>query len=352
MNKYLKLVPAVLGIVLLGQGCISFTGTGNADGGVWRTVDRGEHWSQANGVLSVGGAKTMNNASILSFAADPQDASTFYVGTAENGMLYTTDGGDSWSQPRDLGNARIPSVAVDNRDKCVVYAVSGAVAVKTSDCTRTWSKIYEETVTGVALNWVAVDHFNTSIVYLATSKGDIVKSTDAGVSWARITAKPMNSAIIKLVIDPSDSRIVYAGTRSDGIWKTSDGGASWVDLSKGLEQFDGAKDFYDLVPDRSKRDSYVLVSRYGLLRSEDAGITWTKIPLVTGPGQARIYAFDMNPQNGREMYYSTATVFYKSSDGGAKWATKRLPTTRVGSAIMVNAKNGNTVYLGTLVVKK
>lgn len=352
MKNLIKLIPVVLGIALLGQGCISFTGTGTNDGGVWRTTDRGEKWAQVNGVLSVGGAATMNNANVIGFVPDPQDPSTIYVGTNESGMLFTTDGGASWTQPKDLKAARIPSIAVDNKNKCVVYAVSGNVAIKTTDCTRTWSKIYEESRSGVTINSIAIDHFNTGNVYLATTKGDIVKSTDGGVSWATVTAKPFGSPVLKLVVDPVDSRVVYAGTRSDGVWKTVNGGGDWVDMSKGLEQFDGAKDFYDLAPDRSKEGSYVLVCRYGLLRTGDAGTTWAKVPLVTGPGQARIYAFAMNPANGQEMYYSTATVFYKTSNGGTNWTTKRLPTSRVGSALMVSGKDANTIYLGTLVVKK
>jgi hypothetical protein len=52
------------------------------------------------------------------------------------------------------------------------------------------------------------------------------------------------------------------------------------------------------------------------------------------------------------MYYSTATVFYKSSNGGANWTTKRLPTTRIGSALMVGGNDPNTIYLGTLQVKQ
>ena len=268
-------------------------------------------------------------------------------------MLFTTDGGTSWTQPKDLGSARIPSIAIDNKNKCIVYAISGGIAVKTTDCTRTWSKIYEESRSGVAFNSIVVDHFNTNNVYLATTKGDVVKSTDGGVSWATVTgSQPFSGQILKLVVDPYDSRIIYAGTKSDGIWKTTDSGATWVDMSKGLEQFDGAKDFYDLVPDVGVRDAYVLVSRYGLIRTANAGQTWTKIPLVTGPGQARIYGFAMNPANGKELYYTTATVFYKSANGGANWTTKRLPTTRVGSALMVSGQDANTVYLGTLLVKK
>ena len=60
----------------------------------------------------------------------------------------------------------------------------------------------------------------------------------------------------------------------------------------------------------------------------------------------------MNPENGQEIYYSTATVFYKSGNGGINWTTKRLPTTRIGSAMMVSAKDSNVIYLGTLQVKQ
>jgi 3D (Asp-Asp-Asp) domain-containing protein len=59
----------------------------------------------------------------------------------------------------------------------------------------------------------------------------------------------------------------------------------------------------------------------------------------------------MDPANGQYLYYSTATVFYKSSNGGANWTTKRLPTSRIGTALMVSAKDPNVIYLGTLQVK-
>lgn len=349
-----KLVPAVLAVVLMGQGCfIKFSGSGGAsDGGVWRTSDKGEHWVQKNAVLSVGGARNMNTVNVTSFSYEAADPLTVYVATDAAGMLFTTDGGESWTQPKDLASARINSIAVRRDNKCVVYAASGGVVVKSSDCTRTWSKIYEETRPNVAVNTVLLDYYNPANVFLATNKGDVIKSTDGGSSWAKTTEKPFNSEIIRMVMDPNDSRVLYIGTKSDGLWKSVDSGANWSDLAKGLEKFDGAKDFYDLIPDRSKRDAFVLVSRYGLIRTENGGTDWKAIKLVTNPGQARIYAAAMNPANGNEMYYSTATVFYKTSDGGNSWTTKRLPTSRIGNAVLVSAKDANVVYLGTLQIKK
>ncbi len=353
MKPLFKIAPLVLAIALMGQGCIiQFNNAGANDGGVWRTANKGDKWLQSNAVMSVGGAKSMNTTNILSFVADPSDPSTIYVTTDANGLLYTTDGGNSWTQPKDLGSAKISSLAVSPKDKCKVYAATAGMLVETTDCTRTWSKIYEETRAGVTFTSVVVDYFNTNNVFLATSKGDIEKSTDGGTSWATITAQPFPSYVMKLLVDPFDSRVIYAGTKSDGIWKTTDSGQTWVDMSKGMAQFDGSKDFYDLVPDVTAHNSFVLVCRYGLLKTADGAVTWSKIPLVTGPGQARIYAMAIDPSNGQNLYYSTATVFYKSSNGGANWTTKRLSTSRIGSALMVSGKDPNTIYLGTLLIKK
>jgi hypothetical protein len=88
------------------------------------------------------------------------------------------------------------------------------------------------------------------------------------------------------------------------------------------------------------------------MRTTDGGSHWDIIRLLTPSGQARIYGFAMNPGNGLEMYYATATIFYKSTDGGAHWTTKRLPTSRIGNALLVDAKSANVIYLGTLLLKK
>src|SRR5512133_2500288 len=107
MKSIIKIAPVLIAIALMGQGClIKFNSAGSSDGGVWRSADKGENWKQKNGILSVGGARNMNTANIMNFAADPTDPLTVYAGTEANGLLFTTDGGDSWTQPTALGSAR------------------------------------------------------------------------------------------------------------------------------------------------------------------------------------------------------------------------------------------------------
>jgi photosystem II stability/assembly factor-like uncharacterized protein len=351
MKKIIKIAPVVFALFLFGQSCpFQFSSSSVADGGIFKTNDGGANWAMKGAVLSTAGGRSLAETDITSIVPDPEDPATIYIGTGANGLLYTLDAGESWFEPPVLASAKINAIAVHPKDKCTVYAVSGNVVIKTTDCARTWAKVFEDTRGDVVFNTIGIDSFNPSIIYLGSSKGDVIKSTDNGASWG--TPKVFGSSIVSMPIDPFDSRILYAATRSSGVWKTTDGGATWTDVSNEMNNRDGGKDIFALYPDLSKRDSYVVVSTFGLMRTTDGGNHWDIIRLLTPSGQARIYGFAMNPANGLEMYYATATIFYKSTDGGAHWTTKRLPTSRVGNVLLVDAKSPNVIYLGTLLLKK
>jgi photosystem II stability/assembly factor-like uncharacterized protein len=97
------------------------------------------------------------------------------------------------------------------------------------------------------------------------------------------------------------------------------------------------------------------VSPYGVLRSDDAGQNWKEVHLNTPPGAVNIYSFEVNPSNEQELYY-TATVlgengehvrstFYKSTNGGVSWATRKLPTASIPVSSYINPKTG-MLFLG------
>ncbi len=95
-----------------------------------------------------------------------------------------------------------------------------------------------------------------------------------------------------------------------------------------------------------------MASKYGLLRTRDGGKNWQAINLLTPPGSVDIFSLAINPQNGNEIYYGTSSTFYKTVNGGEKWITKRLPTTRATSFLLVDFKNPNVIYLGTKKIKR
>ncbi|PKM87849.1 hypothetical protein CVU83_02450, partial [Candidatus Falkowbacteria bacterium HGW-Falkowbacteria-2] len=79
---------------------------------------------------------------------------------------------------------------------------------------------------------------------------------------------------------------------------------------------------------------------------------WENIKLITPEKDAIINAVAVNPKNSQELFYVTNTTFFRSLDGGVTWTSKKLPTTRAGSDLLVDFNNPNIMYMGTLKIDK
>ncbi|MEA3249093.1 MAG: YCF48-related protein [Patescibacteria group bacterium] len=337
------------GLLLFGVGCVSFQTDGSApsgnDGGVFKTSDKGEIWTQKIAIPTVGQeARHIGGVDVVFLAQDPQDLNALYAGTTEHGMFYTYDGGESWSQPSQLSRGRVASVAIDPKDKCTVYATSGNTLLKTTDCSRTWDVTYLDSRSERQTTAVIIDHFNSSIIWTATDGGDVIKSMDAGKSWTSM--QTLKSPIMKMMMSVDDSRRVFVGTQKSGVWRTEDSGENWEDLSENYREFGSARDFVDMVVGISDPAVLIHASKYGLIRSTDNGDTWESIELLTPPKSALVYTVAVDPKDINSIYYGTATTFYRSPNGGVNWIPKALPTTRTATALLVDSANSNVLYMG------
>jgi photosystem II stability/assembly factor-like uncharacterized protein len=181
------------------------------------------------------------------------------------------------------------------------------------------------------------------------------------LSWIPIGPQPGNSPhfgavsgrIGAIAVDPTNADIVYLGGAQGGIWKTTDGGQNWVPLTDsqaslaiGAIAIDASscnpapcKTIYAGTGEQTFSGS----SYYGagVLKSTDAGATWTQMgnppgfPFV-GPfaggqnsfafGGARISSIAVKRDGsvllaGVDIGFggSTASGVYRSTDGGATW---------------------------------
>ena len=121
---------------------------------------------------------------------------------------------------------------------------------------------------------------------------------------------------------------------------------SWAEINDGLRQYSGAFEYKDLIFDLTLPDALLLIAKYGLLKTEDGGRTWQGISLITPPASTDIFAVAISPVNNQEIYYATASTFYKTVDGGKNWITKRLPSNARASYLAVDPLDPNVLYLG------
>ena len=317
------------------------------DGGVWKSTDSSATWSQVVAVPAVSGkVASIANIDVRRMVFDPSDYTTIYLATEKNGVIYTNNSGTTWDQVVQFAGAKIRAVVVDPKDKCNIYVISANKLFKSVDCGRFWNDIYVHQSAEVILTDIIVDYNNSNIVYMANSVGEVLKSTDGGRSWATVN-RVNKSVFMDLIIDTNNSQIVYAATQKHGVYKTIDSGNTWVSLGAGLKTYSGSQEYKSLIIDPATKDSLILISKFGMLRTRDGGTTWEIIDLLPATKKTTIYSAAVNPKNSQEIYYATRTTLVKSIDGGKTWSSQALPTSRAANQLIIDPSDPANLYLGT-----
>ncbi len=343
-------------LVLFGAGCIQLKGGKSTDAklGMWKSVDGGQKFEAASRLPTPRGVGTIASISVRELVRDPSDRFALYLGTDQHGLFYSYDGGDGWMHVREpnLSEGRVRAIAVDPSDKCTIYVTRGQRLYKSEDCSRTFnSEAYVDTRADVVLTDIEIDWYNPKTLYLSTTEGEVIKSSDAGRTWATIYRA--KSQINDIHVDAKDSRIILVATARRGIHRSMDAGQSWsivleedtfpklddIEKVKGLEQ-------------DAKADYTWASSDYGLMVSRDHGATWNAVPLVTPPGSVKITSLAVNPRNGAHIVYAAGGTMYFSTNGGAKWDTEKSPVTGAVSELLIDPVDERTLYLGGLAVEE
>jgi photosystem II stability/assembly factor-like uncharacterized protein len=244
--------------------------------GLFRSMDGGESWH----LLSTG---LRYPREIL---IDPTTPGVLYAcryplahetGTAVPGIYRSTDGGVTWTVKGDGTRGReIYSLALDPHSPATLYAGSReGLVLKSTDAGQTWAPAGEErpaleglpprTVIGLEV------HPRTGALYAVEEQMGVFKSTDGGRTWATI-----HRGSGYLAIDPHSDTLYLAGR---ALWRSGDGGETWMDVSGDLPLH--RKTLSHLLTWVGvQADPPVLYAQwYHLLtfRSTDGGATWTAL---------------------------------------------------------------------------
>lgn len=341
--KIIYLIPLTL---LLLTGCkISLTGGGSSDGGVFKSTDGGESWTQKV-FAGQSGKKvfTIRGTSIQAMVFNPQDSKGIYITTTQNGIYKTADGAENW-QATAAATGDFPNFALDAKSPEIIYASSGGIVFKSPDGGGNWQQIYSESKKGLTISALAVDWFNANKIYAGNSEGSLFKSNDYGNQWSVIMR--FNQKIKRILIDPKDSRTIYLVTDS-AFYKSTKEGEEWVEITDKLSQFGGANIINDLVIGGSSGTLY-LTSNYGLLKSTDGGMTWQAINTLVNFGSLALKELAVNPQNENEIFFSVSNFIHKSVDAGLSWKViKTIPTSREISNLLIDPSSPNQLYIGVI----
>lgn len=313
------------------------------------------------------------------FAVLERDSRVFYVAAATGGLWKTINNGITFNPVFDsAGMASIGAVTIPGDDPNLVYVGTGEAnnrqssswgdgVYKSTDGGQSWKNVGLRDSRQIAR--IIIDPVDHDVVYVAAlgdlwkSGGDrgIYKSTDGGVSWAKVLDGGPDAGGTELVMDPTNNKVLYAalyqrrrsswgmngGGPNSGLWKSSDAGRSWTRLTQGLPEGPMGRIGLDIF----RKNPSVIYARVehpkqgGVYRSDDAGASWTK---MGSTNQRPMYfgIIRVDPANDLRVYMPS-TPMYVSDDGGKTFRTDGAPTIHVDfHAMWIDPRNGDHMMIG------
>lgn len=195
---------------------------------------------------------------ILVMQGDP-DKNTWIAGGVGGGIWKTLNAGQTW----ELKTPEIPSLAItwlanSDSNPSVIYAATGEAngggrgligngVLKSTDGGETWSVI-ASTLNQRSFSYIGrivVDPEDPDNVILCTTQGEwdsefrseIYKSIDGGSSWEK--KYDSDSWITQVIAHPSDFNVLYAAKWAEGVIKSADQGETWSESIQGMNKVFG-----------------------------------------------------------------------------------------------------------------
>lgn len=195
------------------------------------------NWTPAGpGPVIVGPASAFSGR-VISIAFDPVNNDTIYIGAANGGVWKSTDRGQTWSPKSDFQNSlAIGTLAIDPNDNLRIFAGTGQYgeAVGTlygngilfsSNGGNSWSELSTATFQRDEISKVLFDPSDaTSQKMFLSSRQGVYESIDGGTNWTVLRAGDASDLV---VIETGPGIQLIAGFAGSGIFTATRTGGGW-----------------------------------------------------------------------------------------------------------------------------
>ncbi|TDF41629.1 hypothetical protein EYS14_01895 [Alteromonadaceae bacterium M269] len=224
--------------------------TAGVAGGVWKSDDACESWTQLDDMLP--------NLAVTTLAMDSNAPDTLYAGTGEGffngdavrggGIFVTTDAGEIWSAVEFTAGktdfAFVNKLAVSFNDSDTLYAATREDIFGAQDAGDSWSLVHDGSDAFVGCTDLSVRNDlekDTTVASCGSfAPGRIVYSTDGGDTF-NVVLQEAAMGRFTIAIAPSDQNIIYALNATNqsttnnvgslglnAVFRSDDGGATWT----------------------------------------------------------------------------------------------------------------------------
>ena len=179
-------------------------------------------------------------------AVDPENPDTLYVGTSDEGLFKSEDGGKDWEKLSGIEHPRVTAVAVSPVDGAVYAGTEPSSLFVSRDGGASWRELEGMKNLPSAPTWsfpprpwtshvraISLSHEDPSPVVVGIELGGIVRSPDGGESWEDQRPGAYDDCH-NLAAHPAAPDIIYEAA-GGGFAESRDFGESWEAADRGMD---------------------------------------------------------------------------------------------------------------------
>lgn len=188
--------------------------------GFYKSIDGGKTWEK-----KIVGLETIDAQFVSSFIIDRVNPDVIYCST-EDVVYRSRDAGETWEK-LGLRVKRIRCISQHPRNEQILAVGTENNGLYFSlDGGKVWEK-RDSGVMHATFYGITFDPNNPEIVYAVGFQTGVYKSVDGGRTWRNYFKGLATLDFRTIAVDPNDSRRLVAGSIGKGIYQSDDGGESW-----------------------------------------------------------------------------------------------------------------------------
>ena len=215
-------------------------------------------------------------------ALDPQNPDTLYVGTTDEGIFKSEDGGGTWEKLSGIEHPRITAVAVSPSDGTVYAGTEPSALFVSHDGGGSWREL------------------------------EGMRNLPSAPTWS-FPPRPWTSHVRAIVLSYTDSDLVVVGIELGGVLRSTDGGETWQDQRPGAQP-----DCHSLSAHPEANELLYEAGGGGFARSTDFGDSWESVD--EGMGLHYVWGLAVDAEDPTLVYASAAPGPYRAHGRSASGA--------------------------------
>src|SRR5215217_2258341 len=209
-------------------------------------------------------------------APDPKDPDTLFVGTSDEGILKSEDGGGTWEKLSGIEHPRVTAVAVSPTDGAVYAGTEPSALFVSRDGGGSWREL------------------------------EGMRNLPSAPTWS-FPPRPWTSHVRAIALSYSDPMLVVAGIELGGVVRSADGGETWHDQRPGAQA-----DCHSLFAHPGAPELLYEAGGGGFAQSTDFGESWE----AADGGMDLHYVWDLAGRTAQVLRMRPSTAGQAMSGGG------------------------------------